>query len=412
MKNCKFLKLKQILLLFVILLVGSSLVAHLRDRVKTEVAEITDFKDVVYSTGFIVKDEEIIPRSVVGRCISFTHSEGERIAKDSVIAKIYGSSEDVSPLYGIKEAESEINVLEKLNSAPIFQNEEVSTLNQKISTVIGNSVLSSLDHKFSDVQTFNQELLYLMHRKAAVLGKNYDLSKRIDELRNRVNNLNSLEPRNFETIISPSSGEFIRHIDGFENTLDYNNLMNLKSLDFENLIPNTHDKELIGKIVKSETWYTVFSISDTEAKRLKGCSDLYLSIEGIDCVQNVPCKLEAINTDTTRNKYLLIVSCDIMNESIASLRKEAFKINTHVYSGIKVSKSAIHQKKHDGSGTDFGVYIKYGKHLKFKDINILFSNEDFVICEYGPSYYSNENYLQPGDRMVVQGKNLYQEKHM
>lgn len=412
MKNRKLKKPKKLFIFSLIIFFILWIYVYIHDKIKTEVAEITDFKDTLYSSGFVVRDEEVISSRELSddKYISFTNLENKKIAENSIIAKIYNSYDSSLVLYKIENIIDKINITKKIDLASIFQDEGISTLNQKINKMIEQSICAKTNNKFLDLRNLNQDILYLTSKKSKILGKNNNSSKLISDLENKRNALYSLQDDNVVNITSPSSGELVRYTDGFENLFDCRNLSDIRNLDIENLVPEKVDSKTIGKIIKAETWYVLFNMSEFEAKKLKEYDEIYLNIDNIDCVQNIPCKIESLKNYGGNKNYVLVVSCNIMNENIASLRKENFKICTRSYSGIKIRKNAVHLKHKDSSDMKFGVYIKYGKNLKFKDINIIFSNDDFVICEYGTDYYNNENYLQPGDRVVIQGKKLNIEK--
>lgn len=412
MKNLKLKSKKNLFILSLILFFILWLNVRLHDKIKTEVAEITDFKDTLYSYGFVVRDEEVISSQELSdnKYISFSNLENEKIAENSIIAKIYNSYDSSLIPHKIENINNKIDITKKIDLSSIFQEEGVNTLNQKINRTIEQSIWAKTNNNFLDLRNLNQDILYLMSKRSKVLGKNNNILKLINDLENKKNTLYSLQNENVININSPSSGEFIRYTDGFENSFDYKNLSDIRNLDIENLTPEKFDSKTIGKIIKSETWYVLFKVSESEAKKLRECDEIYLNADNIDCVQNIPCKIESLKNYDNNKDYILVVSCNIMNENIASLRKENFKICTRSYSGIKINKNAVHLKNTDNSDMKFGVYIRYGKHLKFKDINIIFANDDFVVCEYGTIYYNNENYLQPGDRIVIQGKKLNIEK--
>lgn len=412
MKNLKLKNKKNLFILSLILFFILWINICIHDRIKTEVAEITDFKDTLYSYGFVVRDEEIISSNELSddKYISFNNLESEKVSKDSIIAKVYNSYDSSLVPHKIENINNKIDSTKKNDLASILQDEGINTLNQKVNKTIEQSIYSKSNNEFLNLRNLNQDILYLMSKRSKILGKNNNVLKLINDLENKKNTLYSLQSENAININSPSSGEFIRYTDGFENSFDYKNLSNVRSLDIENLTPEKFDSKTIGKIIKSETWYVLFNIPESEARKLKEYAEVYLTVDNIDCVQNIPCKIESLKNYDNNKDYILVVSCNIMNENIASLRKENFKICTHNYSGIKIPKNAVHLKNIDTSDMKFGVYIRYGKHLKFKDINIIFANDDFVICEYGTSYYNNESYLQPGDRIVIQGKKLNIEK--
>ena len=93
----------------------------------------------------------------------------------------------------------------------------------------------------------------------------------------------------------------------------------------------------------------------------------------------------------------MVFQCDYIDENVLAIRKEPIKINLAEYKGLAVSKSAIHEKtltrtvidEETGKETQAerlvkGVYVLNGKQLVFKEIDIIFSADDYVICSVNP----------------------------
>ena len=90
---------------------------------------------------------------------------------------------------------------------------------------------------------------------------------------------------------------------------------------------------------------------------------------------------------------------------------------------MKISKKALHDDYVDAVLTDEngnetekeikvqGVYVKYGSQLLFKQVFIIYSGEDYVICSEEPG--DEQVYgslLELYDEVVVEGDNLYNGK--
>ena len=236
------------------------------------------------------------------------------------------------------------------------------------------------------------------------MGKNNNFRAEISKLEEKIKELESKKTSGILDICNSCYGRFIRYTDGFEKSFDCNRLYDLKNpLDAQ---PEIYDFKPLGKIIKSETWYAVFTVSKAEAERIQKASSLNLSLTGVDSI-SLPAKLESVSL--SGNNCTLVLSCDRMNQSIAYLRKETFKIEMGIYPGMKIDKRALHKNVDSDS---VGVYVKYGNYLKFKNVDILFADSDFVVCDYGFDHYSDENYLQPGDKVAYMGKNLFEGKHI
>ena len=72
------------------------------------------------------------------------------------------------------------------------------------------------------------------------------------------------------------------------------------------------------------------------------------------------------------------------------------------YSGLMVSRKALRVVD-----SVRGVYVVNGMQINFVPVNIIYSAEDFYICE---KQTDNDGVLKLYDSVVVKGKNLYDGK--
>ena len=84
------------------------------------------------------------------------------------------------------------------------------------------------------------------------------------------------------------------------------------------------------------------------------------------------------------------------------MRRGPVTVVNKVYSGLKLSKKDL--RVVDGVT---GVYTVSGMRLKFVPVNVLYSTEDFIICE---QQVSEKTVLRLYDEVVTKGKGLYDGK--
>ena len=73
-----------------------------------------------------------------------------------------------------------------------------------------------------------------------------------------------------------------------------------------------------------------------------------------------------------------------------------------VHSGLKVDKRALRVVD-----SQTGVYVISGITLDFVTVKVLYSNDDYMICE---QTQSNDKVLRLYDEVVVKGRKLYDGK--
>lgn len=72
------------------------------------------------------------------------------------------------------------------------------------------------------------------------------------------------------------------------------------------------------------------------------------------------------------------------------------------YSGLKIPKSALRVVN-----SKRGVYVLTGMQVKFVEVNVIYSDDDYMICE---KQTEDEKVLRLYDEVIVKGKNLYDGK--
>ncbi|MBQ5440319.1 MAG: hypothetical protein IIT49_05995, partial [Clostridia bacterium] len=102
---------------------------------------------------------------------------------------------------------------------------------------------------------------------------------------------------------------------------------------------------------------------------------------------------------------------------------EEITIKTLDYKGLRVNRRAVHDnyvtvQDYDENGDVTGsheervqgVYVIYGNKLVFEEINIIYSEKDFVICDTSLDGLKTGSTIKLYDEVVVQGKELYDGK--
>ena len=98
----------------------------------------------------------------------------------------------------------------------------------------------------------------------------------------------------------------------------------------------------------------------------------------------------------------MIFSCQQLNGELSSIREGEITIVNKTYKGLRLSKKDL--RVVDGVT---GVYTVSGLKLKFVPVNVIYSTEDFIICE---QKRSEDTVLRLYDEVVVKGKGLYDGK--
>lgn len=378
---------------------------------KYETAEIGELRNSAETTGFVVRDEEILtaPEPYTKENLKYLYSDGEKIACHSPFAEVYPSAEEASASYMIDNINAEIEILEELQEKKYSISKALSSVNSQVNSEINNLFLSINNSEISKIQNIKKKLRYLLSERQIILGKNVDFTKKLIDLKSEKNEIASGKTEPTEVLKFPHSGEFISNLDGYEKSIEYKNIFStdFEKTDIENISPESAQKNVIGKVIKSESWYAICNLDVRMSSYVTEGTEINLNIPSLGPEKYFPARIEAVRKHSSGKKITVIISCNYMNKELAGLRKENFKITFDNFKGIIIKSNSLHKKSDNENESDFGVYVKVGNYLKWKSVKPLFLNSDVAVIKYGAEEYMNEDYLQPGDNIAVNGNDLY-----
>lgn len=387
----------------------------MNDHLDFQLVDRDGIVENISTTGIVIRNEEVLSsENYTKKNLKYLLSDGERIQKNGIVAEIYASPKDVNASYRLENLNKELEILERLSSLKNNISKGVNFVNSQINEQIRNLLLSSYDVNPIKEKEYREKITYLLNERQIILGKEVNFDSRINYLKSEKEKIISSISNSTGVVNAPNAGIFMGNIDGYEKIIGEDNILDFdfESLDFKtiNLNSNKNRKNDIGKIITSEEWYIVCKLDEKEVRKINQDDEAVIDMQLTDGDSGVPCVVKSIKKMKKSNNYIAIFSCNYMNKNIAFLRKENFKIDIKKYKGLKVDRNAVYKYGENENGSTWGVYIKRGNYLKFKKINPIYWGEKEVICSYSLEEAANENYIQVGDLMVKNGKNLYDGK--
>ena len=368
--------------------------------VKTESAEYIEMVDGVTVNGVIIREETIVENNTSG-VLHYEVSDGDRVAKDGTIAKIYDSAATSYTVSRIDEITSQINDIKALEGYNSVIAADLSVADSKVNEALSNLILSTRGGDYTSASSLTQKLTGTISRRQMITGEQTDFSARLSELETELSALSGSLPSPSGVVSAPVSGYFISNTDLLEETLSDKTAEELTPDFIKNIKPGKKEKNAIGKIVSGYDWLIAAGISPEQVKNYKVGDELtvHTAISGGD---DLSVTVKAINMSEDRSEAVIVLSCSSVSRELASIRYGDFTIVNHTYRGLKVKKSAL--RIIDGKT---GVYVLNGAVLKFVNVNVLYTDDDYIICEKDDS---NNEGLRLYDDVVVKGKKLYDKK--
>ena len=398
---------------------------------KTEAATYSTVSESIDTTGFIIRDEEVISSSYSG-VLNYTVDDGEKVAEGGAIAEIYPTEEDAAVQNRIARIDDELNRLSALEtpSDSTASNPKLigSQISKKITSILGALKSGSM----SDVTDERNDLQLLLSQRQVVTGKESsgDYAAHVNELHEERIALTQSASASIGTVSSPAAGYFIRSVDGYENAVSLDGVTSLSVSDvraLEEEEPAGTDTESIGKVAKDFNWYIACILTENDLVRLDRTTEVTVEMP-FATVEQIPAEVVKINRDSETGEAAVILKCTYMNSDLASARMETLRINISSYSGVLVPESAVHfadvvahETDEDGNEVDVtyenirGVYVKSGSRLRFVQIFSDATINGYAICKVSLSTEEREQLvtgdtIQLYDEVVVEGTDLYDGK--
>lgn len=396
----KFARIALCVLMAVFLL--HQLYSTLYTPLDTEKAEYIKYTEGINTTGIIIRSESTVKRTDSG-VMHFLIGDGERVAKNGVIADIYNSESDsvaVNKIADIKKQLENINTIQSYNDLAAV---DIELLNGKISETLSNMLFDAKSGSYNSVYSYKNDLLTMLNRKTMVTGTDYDFSAQTAALESELSSLQASLNDPASNVRAEESGFFVSTVDGYEGVLTTDDL-SLYTPEFLDTVSEAEKETCVGKIVSDYTWYIAVTVDEVKAQKYKIGDSVKLHTN----LKNNPdlsVRVAAINKGENNARAVIVFSCKEMNTDLATIRKLSLTVVEGVYEGLKVKKSAL--RVVDG---ERGVFVVSGMELKFVKVSVIYSNDDadYAICEKSADI--DKTVLRLYDKVIVKGKNLYDGK--
>ncbi len=389
---------------FVILLIAvfavHQAVSSFYKPVKTEAAVYSDISDGLNITGIIIRNEALVASSG-GGVMHFVIGDGSRVAKDGVIANIYDSESASITLERIDSVNSKIDDIEEMLSYNDLEAADLDMINSKVSKNLNNLIVSGANGNYDSFSEKSDELLSSYNRRQAAMGETADFSAQLEGLKREKEQLSASLPAAKGTLKAERSGYFVSKADGYENVLTCDNPYSITPEYLNSIKAQSVDENVVGKIVSDYEWYIAAEVSINESLNYKEGDSLtiYTSVKSYP---KLPVTVSKINISESESSAVVLFACNDMNSELASMRTGPMTVVKKEYSGLKVPRSALRVVD-----SKRGVYVLTGMQVKFVEVNVLFTDGEYMICE---KQTSDDTVLRLYDEVIVKGKNLYDGK--
>lgn len=387
-----------ILSIFMLVTVFHQFVQVFEDDYTTETATVYSSAEKVTFNGVYVRNETVVSGGKSG-VLSYPSSDGSKVAKDSVVAYVYRSANDIYINQQIENLKNEVEILKKEQSpgtTVVAQPEFISSLIDEkyrtITTLAARNDLSSLRAESDDFQM-------LMGIYQIVIGEETDYNDRIEQLEKQIKLLEAKQNNPIDIITVPNSGYFISYVDGYEDILSTDKLSSITADDIKEVIKNDGynaakvSKKAVGKIVDDYEWDLVGIVNPKDASFNPG-KEVKVKLSSTPDLLTAKIT-DVIETDDPE-ECVIVLSCEKLNFNLVQYRTERVEIILDDFNGIKVPREAVRFNKNN----EKGVYVLLGQRIAFKKVDVIYECDEYLLS----AITSDTSYISVYEDIILSGE--------
>ncbi len=365
---------------------------------ETETVYLTTVNEYVEADAIAIRNETLLRSDKKGVAV-YTTQNGEKVANGSVLIEYYNSQSDVSVKKQIEELEMQIGVLTDLNVQNSNTIGDLDVISNQIKINLINYLNACDSSDKSELNKSSYNLLKSLNQGKIATGRENNYNKIIKDLKSKLTALNQKYKPPFENYKSSHSGYFVNTADGYESLYDYDNVLELKKSDISGVKKEKIPSDCVGKLINSDEWFFVATIKNNKLRSVIKGKNVTVQIPSSD-VGEIDMYVEEIN-DNNDGTSTAILSCSYMSAELSTLRSQKIQIIAKRHTGLKINKGALRVQ----NGIT-GVFVAVGELIKFREIEIVYSADEFVICKLE----SGANKVKIYDEAIIKGKGLEHEQ--
>lgn len=373
------------------------------DPVGTETAYEYTYTDTIDTEVFVARSESYIVNRQKGTIVSAVEN-GSRVSKGEEVAHIFPETEAADTYLKLRELDEQIERYSRLATQSDNYVFNVRDLERYIDEEAIDLVKLVSERNFSALDDDVNELRNRIVTKQISTGSKVDFESKLASLKSQRESLEKLSTQH-RNVIASESGYYIGGTDGLESVVDCTEIKKITTDDIRAALeakPSPVPSGAIGRIVTEFNWYFLCVVEGKQAAGLSVGKEITVNLP-YSAVNSVKATVYAMNENRETGEMALVISCNLMNPGVASLRHETAEIVIASHTGLKIPSSAL-RVNDDG---DKGVYVLSGNIAKFRKVNVVYSEEDFVLSK---TEEGQEGYVRLYDNIITEGKDLYDGK--
>lgn len=389
-------------LALVVVYLGFQAVRFFGSPYQTEAVFSYSTGDTLPVNGLFVRDEKQIEGAAQGiRMVAV--SNAAKVPAGTEVAYVYQNEADVDAVREIAVLDAHIRLLQQASDPAVINSVHPDVLSQQALERISALTGLAPGQKLDGMTEMKNDVLRLLSLKNIATGREEGFADKIAQLKQQREKLQKEVSSSPAVITAPATGYYVGSSDGYEQKVTPASLKGLTPAQIDGyLAAEIHsDSTSYGKLIGDFHWYFAFAASAEQAGHFKPGQSLSLDFAKTG-VPKVKATVESVTADESSGRSTVVLASDYLVPALLEGRTAPATVVFNTYSGLRISPEAV--RFVDG---EKGVFIKQNELARFKKIEDIYENNDFVICKEHPE---DSEYLQLFDEVIIGGKDLYDKK--
>lgn len=379
---------------FVLLYVGSVVVNYFYTPFEVETVRQVTVDDTINTSAIALRNEKVITSDKQGVAV-YSVENGGKLAKGADVVSYYSNGEAAALSRQTFDLQQKIDRLNDINTQTGNYAADIDIASSNVTAQLLELDKYTDSGDLSNASEYSDELFYAMCRSGVQTGRITNLETRTSELEKQLNALKKQSSDSVQTVKSDYAGYFVNTVDGYENAVDIKKVNEMTTADFNKLKAGDVPQNAVGKVVCDTNWYLVAKLSLNDSRLIKEGSTVDVTLP-LCSGERLEAVVSALNIGE-KDDVLCVLSLSTMNPQLLSVRQQDIQIVVDTYTGLRVNKDAVRVK-----GGKKGVYVTLGNIKRFREIDIVYSAEDYVIVESD----NKDGQLKIYDDVIINGKGI------
>lgn len=333
--------------------------------------------DIISCEGQIIKDEVLVAAPADGVLQPYL-SDCEKAGKGNSVAAILNGETNEGARKKLTVLKSRISSLEDALKNKNFE-EDVVSIDSVVTDTLNKVIAYSAGGKQTKVSEYKETIIKQLDRRSAVV--NSDGNELLGRLKDEQKQLEASLGNLINEVYAPQSGVFSARLDGLEGKYGSDSIDTLKCSDLD-IIKNTKPSKIgkvskgdnVFKIINNFEWYVAVALTKDEIGGMKEGDYVKISFRDADSETVSAYVHKILEEENGKRIATFKVNKDV--SGILSRRNVSIDIIRKTYEGFKLPLGALVFE--EGKA---GVYVVNGSSRVFKQIEVLYHNENYIIAK-------------------------------